>query len=205
MKEKRFGMGATVHGKHVVVAGGNRQNTLNTAETYNFATDEWRIISPLNQKRQENELVSCEGSVYALGGKDAHNNVFSTVERLQDVNGLWRHVTSMQTPRHSFAAVTLNGMIYAIGGQSHVHHSKTLKSVERYDCAANIWSYVKEMNSPRFGHSACIFNGKILVVGGRKENFRLANKIECYDPDTDTWEIVSVIGDELWDHSIVSL
>ena len=205
MNEKRCSMGATVHHEHIVVAGGLKANVgqLGKAEAYNVAMDEWNNIAPLQQPRYDNELVSCGGKLYTIGGKGIRNKVFSSVEQLQDLDGVWKYVKPMQTPRHSLAAVNSNDMIYVIGGQSQAHPSTTLKTVERYDCAADTWSYVKEMNTARFGHSACVFNGKILVVGGRDEKYKLANKTECYDPSTDTWTVVSAIGDELWDHSIV--
>ena len=201
MNEKRSNMGAAVFQDRPVVAGGSSSAT----EYYEILTDEWKMICPMKEQRENCALVPCEGCLYAIGGKTGffEAEIQSSVERLQSFNADWEDAVPMQTPRHLFAAVECNGMIYAIGGQFQADFSTTTKSVERYDPAANSWSFVKDMNIARHGHSACVLNGKIIVVGGKDASLTPASKIEEYDPTTDSWTIVGSISDDLFNHSLV--
>ena len=209
MNQKRRGMGSTVHKGSLVVAGGRSMNSvlglnLDSVELYDLESDKWSFIPSMQQRRNDNALVSCEGKLYALGGSYGRLSL-NSVERLEDFQRQWDYVKSMQHPRCMFAAVNCNGKVYAIGG---VSHRTTLKSVERYDPDANCWCFVKEMDTARSGHSACVLNGKIYVVGGAddigSEKFNLVQKIDCYDPANDKWSVVGATDDALIYHSTVA-
>ena len=92
-------MGAAMFGNMIVEAGGedDRKSVMNSAEIYDQSRNQWQAISSLNQKRFTHVLVTCEGSVYALGGSkedicDFDNDdidfdaiSLSSVEKLSDV------------------------------------------------------------------------------------------------------------------------
>lgn len=44
----------------------------------------------------------------------------------------------------------------------------------------------------RFGHKAVDFCGKIYVFGGTDKNFMYLKSFEVYDPNADTWKIISL-------------
>jgi len=203
MNEKRSSLSATVHEGSLVVAGGKRSFTLDSAEIYDVASDKWKRLPSMQQCRYDHALVSCGGKLYALGG-DYSSLPLSSVEQLKNLGGQWEDIMSMQKSRSMFAAVNCNGVIFAIGGAS---VGKTLKCVERYEADSNTWSYVHEMHCARMGHSACVLNGKIYVVGGAKyesSKLKVVSKIECYDPSNDTWTIVGATDGFLVYHSVVA-
>ena len=202
MNAKRYLMGASVYDDVIVVAGGcdENQKMLASAEVYLTSTDEWQTISPLNQKRAQHALVSCNGYLYAIGGE--YGKPLSSVERLGDLNEEWINIKAMQKPRSSLAAVNCDGVVYAIGGQGGFKPSRDLKTAEKYDASTNKWEFVSDMNFKRFGHAASVLRNKIYVVGGLDADGKAVTQIECYDPLCDTWNIVRK---EFCRHSLVAV
>ena len=206
MNTKRCFLGAAVYGDVIIVAGGADENgwLLASTEVYQTSFNEWRIISPLKQKRYAHALVSCDGYLYAIGGWDGRNYL-SSVERLFDLKAEWINIEPMQTPRYRLAAVNCDGMVYAIGGRSGRDKPTTLKTVEKYDSSAKKWKYVSDMNFKRFGPAACVLLNKIYIVGGLDADDKEVTQIECYDPKRDTWSIVGNTVEKLYCHSLVAV
>ena len=144
MNEKRHVMGAAIHYHDtIVVTGGSNESleTLRSVECYIAALNEWKTLSPMNQPRWGNALVSCDGCLYALGGNDGEN--LSSVERMRELKGTWENVQPMQKPRTWLAAVNCEGTMYVIGGKTGQATSTTSKTVEKYNSTLNVWKYVK--------------------------------------------------------------
>ena len=206
MNVERCGMGAAVYDDTIVVAGGCDANyhLLASTEVYQTFCNEWRIISPLKQRKSGNALVSCNGFLYALGGWDGYR-CLSSVEKLGDLKGEWCNIEPMKTPRKLLAAVNCDGAIYAIGGQSGKEKSTSLKTVEKYDSTANTWKDVRHMNFKRRFHAACVLRNKIYVIGGIDPHDNEVTEIECYDPILDTWSNVGKSTEKLWFHTLVAV
>ena len=204
MNVKRCAMGAAVYGDVIVVAGGIDENDylIASTEVYQTSFNKWRTISPLKQQRHAHALVSCDGCLYAIGGWDDGNCLFS-VERLDDLKGEWINIEPMQTPRNGVAAVNCDGVVYAIGGRAGEDYSTTLKTVEKYDASANKWKNVSDMNFKRRCHAACVLRNKIYVVGLLDVDSKAVTQAECYDPGCDTWNIVSYTTEESYYHTLV--
>ena len=134
MNSERCAMGAAVYSDVIVVAGGLNENrrVLASTEVYLTSFNEWRIISPLKQQRCEHVPLSCDGYLYAIGGRSG-GKCLSSVERLDDLKGEWINSKTMQTRRTGLAAVSCDGVVYTIGGQSGNDNSTTSKTVEKYD------------------------------------------------------------------------
>ena len=205
MNAKRCTMGAAVYGDVIVVAGGSDENSyvIASTEVYQTSFNKWRTISPLKQQRHAHALVSCDGCLYAIGGRNG--NCLASVERLDDLKGEWINIEPMQTPRNRVAAVNCDGVVYAIGGRSGGDSSTTLKTVEKYDSSANKWKYVSDMNFKRRCHAACVLRNKIYVVGGLDVDSKVVTQAECYDPRCDTWNIVSYATEVLYHHTLVAV
>lgn len=62
----------------------------------------------------------------------------------------------------------------------------------RWDPLNNKWEYVASMHCGRFGHKAVDFHGKIYVFGGTDKNFKYLKSFEVYDPNENTWKIISL-------------
>ena len=206
MNERRCVMGATEHDGKLVVAGGyNGSDTLASAEFYDMSYDKWEQIASLIQNRHSNALVSCRGSLYALGGIDNSGAHLSSVERLKSLKGEWTESPSMLQPRKLLAAVNCSNVLYAIGGQASIDCSTRTSTVEKFDPNENKWVYVSKMNSERCAHAACVMQGKIYIVGGVDAKNEFIKTIECYNPSLDSWSIVGQTHLNLKHHAVVAL
>ena len=206
MNKGRCMMGAAVFKDCLVVAGGvNRDGEFSTKEeTYTPKWNKWQLISKLNQERIANELVSCDGCLFALGG---HNGIqsLSSMEKLSDFDGKWEVVESMNESRAWFAAVNCEGEIYAIGGcrENSGEIDIALKSVEKYNTVTKKWSFVASIKTGRIFHAACVWRGKIFMVGGLNAYGYSVETIECYDPMVNKWKLVGETESELAFHSLI--
>ena len=188
------------------VAGGCHENLVTAlSDYYDPAINKWISGPQLIQGRSDHCLVTCNGCLYALGGKSDENETLSSVEMLADLNGTWQNIQPMQRPRRKFAAVNCNGVVYAIGGYGEIFWTRHLKSVEKYDRDANRWKNVAEMKFARYKHAACVLRRKIYVVGGWNTFGKPVKEIECYDPAIDSWSIVGTVSDDLFDHELVAV
>ena len=159
----------------------------------------------MKQCRTGNALVSCRGSLYALGGLHDDGVCLSSVERLKSIKGDWEDSPPMLQPRKWLAAVGCNNVVYAIGGQSKEDGSTRTNTVEKFDPDENKWIYVSKMNSERAAHAACVLHGKIYVVGGLDVKGKPVKTIECYTPSLDSWSIVGTTNLDWFYHSIVAV
>ncbi len=100
----------------------------------------------------------------------------------------WVNKSSVPTMRINSVSVTgANGKIYVIGGWT---GSAVLDTVEEYDPSSDSWSAKTSMPTARSEAGATLgADGKIYVVGGnsRASTFPLFDKVEVYDPSTDSW------------------
>lgn len=204
MKERRRGMGATIFGDCIIVAGGGDGNRLiGTTEMFDMNSENWSSLPPLTELRSGNALVASDSFVYAIGG--ANSNVpLSSVERIS-THGAWSNVASMNTPRSWLAAACLNNVVYVFGGQSGASLKTTLKSAEKYDPVDKQWVQISDMGSYRSAHCACVLECKIYIVGGLDRSGNVMREIECYDPPTNSWSVVGYSDLELFNHSIAVL
>ena len=114
LNERRRFHGAAVFQNSIVVSGGNYGGDLDSAEFYEFDSNEWKTTSSMKRGRSGHGLVECDGYLYAIGGSPTNEE--PTVERLRSLNGEWEPAPSMLTSRNWVAAVNCDGCIYAIGG-----------------------------------------------------------------------------------------
>ncbi|KAM8750059.1 kelch-like protein 41a [Acanthopagrus schlegelii] len=69
MKTARSMFGAVIHNGKIVVAGGVTEDGLTgSCEAYDFGTNKWSPFPEFSQERSSVNLVSCGGSLYAVGG-----------------------------------------------------------------------------------------------------------------------------------------
>ncbi|XP_072539055.1 kelch-like protein 41b [Salminus brasiliensis] len=69
MKTARAMFGAIIHnGKIIVVGGVNEEGLTASSEIYDFATNKWDTFAEFPQERSSVNLVSSEGTLYAVGG-----------------------------------------------------------------------------------------------------------------------------------------
>ncbi|MFU1797791.1 Kelch repeat-containing protein [Paenibacillus azoreducens] len=109
----------------------------------------------------------------------------------------WIPRADLPEPRMGAAAVTLNGKIYVFGGASNSNQAATgikHNTTYEYDPLANSWTKKADMPTARAGLSAVVYENKAYVIGGYLDiggTLQRSNRVEVYDPTTDTWTKVA--------------
>lgn len=107
----------------------------------------------------------------------------------------WEVITQLPTKRWEFSTAVVEDKVYIIGGSFFENHAGPfgLSTVEVYNTQTNTWQRGADMPTPRTNAKAAVVNGTIYVFGGYKskdkflQNWKMADRVEAYDPLTDTW------------------
>lgn len=205
MGSTRSGHTATLllNGK-VLVAGGDSESVLSSAEFYDPSTGEWQNAATMHAARTDHTATLLpNGTVLIAGGKDDNWAPLANAERYDPETGMWATTSSMATARESHTATLLpNGSILVVGGYSDYETSDT---AELFDPATGDWSATESMGSARYGHSATLLpNGLVLVCGGQNGDDWL-DSCELYDTVNGTWSTTAAMRDEHAHHTATLL
>lgn len=115
---------AALNGK-LYVFGGRARNadgtsvndTLNTVEMYDPATNVWAARASMPTGRRTVVVGTLNGRAQVIGGeRTPSGGTFSQNEEYDPATNTWRVLTPMLTPRHGAAAGTINNVVYVVGG-----------------------------------------------------------------------------------------
>jgi len=84
---------------------------------------------------------------------------------------------------------SMGGHVYAVGGFDGINK---LKSVERYDNFSNTWQEIAPLLRAVCWCAIASCNGKLFVIGSGTDEDQTV-KVQCYNPDTETWSFKSPI------------
>lgn len=166
-------------------------------QTESFAGKEWEVVTQLPTKRSGLAAAVVDDKIYVIGGTLENVGTpdgISTVEEYNPKTNTWRQVADMPTRRYYPKAAVVNDIIYVFGGWYEVKDVKTEYPVrvEAYDPATDTWTRKKDMPAPRVHPAVGAVDGKIYVIGGSTgwgwEDERRMDRVDIYDPTTDTWE-----------------
>lgn len=110
---------------------------------------------------------------------------------IANLGGVWSTGADIPTPRWDAYPCVVDGKIYLIGGDG--HSTQATNIVEVYDPATDTWETKSPMPTSRQVATTSEVNGKIYVIGGVVSSdpeywdVETFNKVEEYDPATDTW------------------
>ena len=111
----------------------------------------WERCPSMLHPRRFFAAVSCQNSIYAIGGKYGSNQCTKSVEKLDPDVNKWVYVSEMHTERSAHAACVMQGKIYVVGGKD--ASGKAVKTIECYDVLLDSWSIVGEINVDLYSHS----------------------------------------------------
>jgi N-acetylneuraminic acid mutarotase len=179
---------------------------------YDPATDTWRALAPLPEKRGSAVAVEVGGQFYVIGGaipepgspevairpSRAARSV-GTNEAYDPETNKWMPRSPMPTARNHAFAGAVDGKIYVIGGRitsPFITVASNLDAVEEYDPVTNTWGGSGSrtpMPTARSGGGWATYGGKIYVAGGEIQTRQLVGAfraLEAYDPATNSWSIL---------------
>uniref|UniRef100_A0A0P4WFA8 Kelch-like protein diablo n=1 Tax=Scylla olivacea TaxID=85551 RepID=A0A0P4WFA8_SCYOL len=165
---------------------------------YNPHHNKWTTMAPMHRERCRFSLTVLAGLLYAVGGAseaadDGAAEDESLCEAYNPATDTWTPVAGLAGARAQHGAATLEGLLYVAGG---LEGERVLASCYAYSPAAAAWLPRAPMLTPRADHACVTHAGRLYVCGGWYEeeagNTRvLADTVDCYDPRTDTWSVVT--------------
>lgn len=197
MPEGRHHLMSTAYDGKIYVFGGFLENWQPTATAfvYDPTTDEWTALAELPENRAAGAAIVLDESIYIVAGVSDDESVSPPLLRYDPAEDTWESLAPTAFLRDHVAAAVLDGKIWAIGGRD---TGIEYASVEIYDPETETWEDGPSLNVARAGFNATVLDGKIYVAGG--EVFAVCpddscpqtlDTVEVFDPETETWEIVT--------------
>uniref|UniRef100_A0A4W6CJU6 Kelch-like family member 6 n=1 Tax=Lates calcarifer TaxID=8187 RepID=A0A4W6CJU6_LATCA len=128
-----------------------------------------------NRKWVEFACITFRNELYISGGKETQYDVWKYNGALDK----WIQIEPLTTGRWRHKMAVHGGKVYAVGGFDGVQR---LASVEAYDPFHNRWAQVN------ISFAAASFDRWIYVIGGGPNGKLSTDKVQCWEPGTDSWE-----------------
>lgn len=169
----------------VVVGGCERVGGFNLpyTECYDPVTGEWRSLAKLPEfTKSEYAVCALRNDILVSGGRINSRDVWMYNSQLN----LWIRVASLNKGRWRHKMGVLLGKVYAVGGYD---GQCRLSSVECYDSFSNRWTEVAPMKEAVSSPATASCAGKLFVIGGGPDDYNCSDKVQCYDPEADSWQL----------------
>lgn len=142
-------------------------NSVNTHEAYDPATDRWVRLRPMPTPRNHLGAATANGRIHAVLGRADGNFVMTTHEMYDPAADAWTAGPPVPTGRSGVAVVEHGGSVYAFGGERlDADNRRTFDDAERFDPSTNQWERLRAMPTPRHGLGAASIGGAIHVISG---------------------------------------
>ena len=162
--------------------------------------------SPGLQGRVDHTAVWTGDEMIVWGGTQDVWHPFADGAAYNPNGGLWRTTgAGAPTARDDHAAVWTGSKMIIWGGNSFDEGTDKLDSGARYDPKLNLWHYLAKSGMTARDDPRAVWTGtKMIVWGGRDEDGQ-TNDGGRYDPVTDSWLSVSLLGapEAREDHTMV--
>jgi Kelch motif len=174
--------GAAAIGRAVYVAGGF---TANGASNRVFVLDanagSWREVAPLHRRRGALALLSMQGHLYAIGGRDDGTQV-ARPETYDPGANVWRDLPAMPEPRNHVAGYVNGALLCVAGGRN----PQTTGAIDCLDSRTETWQRQSPLPIPTSGAAATLIDGVTVVAGGEPSN------------ETRLTEVVQLLQSRTW-------
>ena len=98
--------------------------------------------------------VSCDDTIYAIGGTSDGFNALKSVEKFDCAADKWIYVSEMDIKRWEHAACVMQGRIFVIGGRN--AECKLVKIIKCNDSSTDRWEIALRIEDNVFGHSIVV-------------------------------------------------
>lgn len=85
-----------------------------TAERYDYKTNQWSLIAPMNVQRSDASATTLNDKIYITGGFDGHD-CLNTAEVYDPNTNQWTMITAMRSRRSGVSCISYHGYVYVIG------------------------------------------------------------------------------------------
>ena len=162
------------------------------------------ILPPMPTRRRGTAALSTGTYLIVAGGEMEGRANLMTVEVLNAETCQWSAAAHLPEPKNVASATISGGNIYIIGGQN--MNGKETNTA--YTCSLK--ALIKSSTNPRYSNtqqvnvvwnriadypvmlSTCVtLQGRLLTVGGKALNNTITSLVHMYNPNTNSWEVVS--------------
>ncbi|TRY69732.1 hypothetical protein DNTS_035414 [Danionella cerebrum] len=185
----------------VVVGGCERMGGFNLpyTECYDPVTGEWTSLSKHPEyTKSEYAVCALRNDIIVSGGRINSSFVWMYNSQLN----VWIRVASLNKGRWRHKMTVLLGKVYVVGGFDGQCY---LNNVEVYDSFSNRWTEVAPMKEAVSSPAVTSCAGKLFVIGGESDENNCSNKVQCYNSETDSWELKAFVPFSKANISAVSL
>ena len=161
----------------------------------------WIERAPMPTPRHDLQSITVDDTLYAISG--ANDATVDAVEIYDVATDTWTAGPPIPTRRGWLGADRIGSRIYVAGGKTYRPEEErpqygndypftSRDNLEVLDLDTQTWSVQAPMPSgPRAGLAVTACRGKIWAIGGNTmmhEDQRIVDRVEVYDPDSDSWE-----------------
>ncbi|XP_053315601.1 kelch-like protein 6 [Spea bombifrons] len=169
----------------VYISGG--KETQHECWKYNSSINKWIQIEYLNVGRWRHKMAALCGKVYAIGGFDGSQRIYS-VEVYDPFHNCWSEVAPLLYSVSSFASASYQSKLFVIGGGP--NGKLATDKTQCYDPTTNSWGLKAPMPVEAKCINAVSFYDHIYVGGGAMK------ALYSYSPLEDTWCLVTKFSHE---------
>ena len=176
-----------------IVAVGGWSNTKPTKDVYAFvpSAGKWHPLSPIFTPRYSHAVVTCDGFIYVIGGRDDSTKLIASVLRFDSSSNRWSYVSSLPYSMAALGAVAFDGQLYTVGGMSGIG---SVNLVMKYSTRKDSWQNVSPLNMPRGGAAVVADEKHIYALGGIHKSgtgttttWRYLDSMEIYNKEKNFW------------------
>ena len=183
----------TAFNEELYVIGGDEH--LKRVDKYNPSLDEWKEFASMKTSRACHCAVVVENLIYVLGGRD--NSVcHKSIECFSASTNHWTDRPSMNVARQFAGAAVSCGKIFIAGGYSDTDFRSLEGSCEMFDPVQDQWSLVSSPVVPRAACAMVSLDNHLYLFGGEDRAFKY-DSVECYDVETDKWDLCGTMPEKL--------
>ena len=171
----------------------------------------WVAEPPMNVARDQFAGGVINGKIYVFGGNgnpDGNNldstEMYDPVIAINDPD-VWSIVASNSHAVEELTAAVVNDKLYVFGSSSSSFN-------QMYDPATDTWEPLPEKPTLTRGGPTTVYNNKIYTFGGwfigyGTDDPNLSNVVECFDPNSETWQPdpVTIMEKELSNLAIATI
>ncbi|XP_039412618.1 kelch-like protein 24 isoform X3 [Corvus cornix cornix] len=189
-EEAQHSLRSTGYSEVIVVVGGcERVGGFNLpyTECYDPVTGEWKSLAKLPEfTKSEYAVCALRNDILVSGGRINSRDVWIYNSQLN----IWIRVASLNKGRWRHKMAVLLGKVYVVGGYD---GQNRLSSVECYDSFSNRWTEVAPLKEAVSSPAVTSCVGKLFVIGGGPDDNTCSDKVQSYDPDTNSWLLRATI------------
>jgi N-acetylneuraminic acid mutarotase len=142
-------------------------------------------VKAMITKRSEHVLVVLNDKIYAMSGKNVHNEgMIKKCEVYNSKDDDWDSIKDIPTAVQGAVGEGYNENIFVIGGSN----NDVKSAVQVYNIKNKTWTTKTSMPTKRAKMGSVLLDGKVYVVGGY-DGDKYLNTVEVYDIATDSWTV----------------